>query len=492
MPVDPMPAKSRKLLLLNPPLSEEERSGALAKATGRSLPYGLLSIASVVRLAGYSVEVMDAEHLGYSVEETCARILAADPAYLGITTVTLSIDRTAELARLIKAKNPAITIIAGGAHISSAADETMQRFPGFDVGVLGEGEITVVALLKALDAGADLQTVEGLIYRAGDAIRRTGHRPHIQDLDTLPFPAWDLLPGLARDYRPSAPSYVRLPATTIVTSRGCFGHCLFCNSRAIHGGLRCFGADYVLKMMRHLQSTYGIRDLSIYDDNFIYFKERIEKICRGIIDGKLDFTWSCYSRVDQGDLELFKLMKRAGCWQVSYGVESGSQAVLDFIRKDVTLDQIRRTITLTKKAGLRTRGFFMIGHLTDTPETVRETIRFMQKLPLDDFHFTTFTPLPGTTAYRIADQYGTFDKTWSKMNLQYPSFVPKALTAELMEKLSKLAYRQFYFRPKIILSYLLMLLRYPNNINRLFNGLQALVSRIFLKDHSDKKAYSKT
>jgi anaerobic magnesium-protoporphyrin IX monomethyl ester cyclase len=430
--------------------------------------------------------------LGIGVEETCDRILARCPDYLGITTVTMSIDRTAQLALLIKTKSPSTQIIAGGAHISSVPDETMQRFPGFDIGVLGEGEVTILELLQALDAGSDLQTVNGIIYRDGESVRRTARRPHIQDLDTLPFPAWDLLPGLARDYRPSAPSYVRLPATTIVTSRGCFGRCLFCNSRAIHGTLRCFGADYVLNMMRHLQKTYGIRDLSIYDDNFLYFKERIERICQGIIDEKLDFTWSCYSRVDQGDLELFKLMKRAGCWQLSYGVESGSQAILDFIRKDVTLDQIRRTITLTKKAGLRTRGFFMIGHLTDTPETVQETIRFMKELPLDDFHFTTFTPLPGTTAYRIAENYGTFDKTWSKMNLQYPSFVPKALTAEQMEKLSKLAYSQFYFRPKVILSYLLMLLRYPNNISRLFNGLQALISRIFLKDQSDKNAYATT
>jgi radical SAM superfamily enzyme YgiQ (UPF0313 family) len=481
---------TKKLLLLNPPLSETERSGALAKATGRSIPYGLLSIAAVAREAGYPVALLDAEHQGLTVEQTCDRILASDPTFLGITTVTLSMERTARLAALLKEKKPQLTIIAGGAHISSVPEETMRRFAALDVGVLGEGETTVVALLSALASGTSLPEVPGIIFRSGTDLVRTKRPIPIQDLDRLPLPAWDLVPNLARDYRPSAPSYLRLPATTIVTSRGCFGRCLFCNSKAIHGGLRCFSAGYVLNMIRHLQNHYGIRDLSIYDDNFVYFPERIEKICRILLDEKIDLTWSCYSRVDQGDLELFKLMKRAGCWQISYGIESGSQAILDFIRKDVSLEQIARTVTLTKKAGLRTRGFFMIGHLTETKQTVWETIRFMQRLPLDDFHFTTFTPLPGTTAYRIADQYGVFDKSWSKMNLQYPSFVPQGMTAAELEHLSKIAYRAFYFRPQIVVSYLWLLLRHPRNLLRLWNGLQALVSRIFFKDQADKKVYA--
>lgn len=479
----------KKFLLLNPPLSEVERSGALAKATARSLPYGLLSVAAVARQAGYAAEILDAAIDSLGLPETANRILAAKPDYLGITTVTVSVDRTAELADLIKRRAPHLPIIVGGAHVSSVPEETLRRYPSFDLGVIGEAEVSVIALLRALDAGADLSGVNGIIFRRNGGLVRTPRQAPIKDLDALPPPAWDLVPDVIRRYRPSAPSYLRLPSTTIVTSRGCVGNCLFCNSKAIHGYLRCFSADYVLKLIRHLVKHYGLRDLSLYDDNFLFYPERVEAICRALLDKKIGLTWSCYSRVDQGNAELFRLMKRAGCWQVSYGVESGSQMILDFIRKHVTLEQIEATLTATKQAGLRTRGFFMIGHLRETRETIQQTLDFLLRLPLDDFHFTTFTPLPGTPAYEIADQYGTFDKTWSKMNLQYPSFIPHGLTAQDLERYSKLAYRRFYFRPRVLLGYLGMLLRHPRNLLRLWNGLQALVTRIFLKDQSDKQAY---
>jgi anaerobic magnesium-protoporphyrin IX monomethyl ester cyclase len=481
----------KKIVLLNPPLSEQERSGALAKATGRSLPYGLLSVAAVTRQAGYRTVFMDAENSGDSPERTAQKILGEAPDYLGISTVTLSVDEAAALAERLKGAAPNLTIIAGGPHMSSAPDESMQRFRAFDVGVIGEAEVTILNLLRALDEQQPLSGVRGIIFRDQGKLVRNPREPPIQDLDVLPMPAWDLVPNLAERYRPSAPSYIRLPSTTIVTSRGCAGSCIFCNSVAIHGRLRCFSAEYVLDMVRHLQQHYGIRDLSIYDDNFLFHADRVEKFCRTIIDEKIDLTWSCYSRVDQGNYELFKLMRRAGCWQLSYGVESGSQEILDFIRKQVTLEQIEKTIRETKRAGLRTRGFFMIGHLTETRASIRETIAFMQRLPLDDFHFTAFTPLPGTHAYRIADQYGTFDKTWSKMNLQYPAFVPHGLTAEEMEAESKHAYRAFYFRPRIILSYLSLLVRHPRESMRLFRALQALIARSFLGDQSDRTAYAR-
>jgi radical SAM superfamily enzyme YgiQ (UPF0313 family) len=292
------------------------------------------------------------------------------------------------------------------------------------------------------------------------------------------MPAWDILPDMAM-YRPSAPSHIRLPATTIVTSRGCPGRCIFCNSKAMYGNLRCFSAHYVTGMIEYLVKTYGIRDISIYDDNFLYHEDRVLEICDYILANRIDLTWSCYSRVDHGNLKLFKRMKQAGCWQVSYGIESGSQRVLDSIKKDVTLRQIADTVKMTKQAGLHTRGFFIIGHLQDDRESILETIDFMRRIPLDDFHFTTFTPLPGTAAYAMADQFGSFDRTWSKMNLQYPCFVPRGLTAEQLEDFSRMAYRKFYFRPRIVGTYLSMLARHPRNVMRLVNGANALLTRVF-------------
>ncbi len=469
----------KKIIFLNPPLTLKERSGNLSAAAARAIPYGLLSLATVTKNAGYETTLLDATNHGYSCEETIELILKANPDYLGISTVTLSIHTSAALTEELKKKNKDNKVIVGGAHISSAADETMKLFPSFDVGVIGEGEETILELLAAFDQNKPLSTVRGIIYKDGPNIVKTDRRPFIKNLDVLPLPAWDLLHDMTNFYRPSAPSYVRLPATTIVTSRGCPGNCIFCNSKAIFGGLRCFSADYVIRLIQDLTANHGIKDISIYDDNFIFFRERVERICHFIIENKIDLTWSCYSRVDQGDTELFKLMKRAGCWQISYGIESGSQKILNLIRKNVTLERIESTIRATKKAGLRTRGFFIIGHFDETEGTIQETISFMKKIPLDDFHFTTFTPLPGTEAYHIADTYGTFDRTWSKLNLQYPAFIPKGLTPEIIETYSKKAYFSFYFRPRIIASYIGIVFKYPENMKRLLNGLKALLLRIF-------------
>ena len=476
-----MTMANKSIVFLNPPLTKEERGASLSVAVARSIPYGLISLASMVRAIGYNVFLLDATNLEYSIEETVYRLLALNPDYVGISVVTLNVNKANRTAAQLKNKNRDIKIIVGGPHLSSIPEETMKRFSSFDVGVIGEGEETIKELLTALDTNEPLKDIRGIIYRDCDAIVMTEHRGFIRNLDVLPMPAWDTLKNLATFYRPSAPSYIRLPSTTIVTSRGCPGNCTFCNSKATFGGLRCFSADYVIAMIEYLIHHYGIRDISIYDDNFIVYQERVKKICNAIIDKKLNLTWSCYSRVDQGNLELFRLMKRAGCWQISYGIESGSQRILDVIRKNVTLMQIENTITSTKKARLRTRGFFMIGNIAEDKNSILETIRFMKKIPLDDFHFTYFTPLPGTVAYDIAERYGTFDKTWSKMNLQYPVFVPKGLTVSQMEYYSKMAYRTFYFRLKILVSYLCILIRYPNNIIRLINALRALLSRIFSK-----------
>jgi radical SAM superfamily enzyme YgiQ (UPF0313 family) len=477
-----LPKKNKTILLLDPPLGRDERSGALSAATGRSIPYGLLSIAAVLEKAFYNIKFIDAANFNLSVQATVDRIVAIEPDYLGMTTVTLSVDRSAEVAKQLK-KRMNIPIIVGGPHMSSIPNETMARFSAFDIGVIGEGERTIVELIEALENKRDLSEVCGIIFRQSKKLVRTKRRALITDLDSLPMPKWDLLPDLINIYRPSAPSYLRVPSTTIITSRGCSGRCIFCNSRAIHGKIRYFSADYVLDMINRLIMDYKLRDLSIYDDNFICNPDRVEKICKSLIDNKIDLTWSCYSRVDQGEPELFKLMKRAGCWQISYGIESGNQRILDLLNKNVTLKQIEKTVMATKQAGLRTRGFFIIGHLTETIQTIEETIDFLLNIQLDDFHFTSFTPLPGTRAYKIADQYGEFDKTWSKMNLQYPSFIPKGLTPELLDKYSKQAYSKFYLRKHIIASNLRLLAKYPKNITRLLNGLTALTCRICTNKH---------
>lgn len=449
-----------KILFLNPPHSLSDLYNELGEAGSELPPLGVAILAAVTRQEGYETKILDALALRLSMSETVKRIIAEKPDYLGITSTTMSIYSAAEVAKRVKEANPSIKVILGGPHITAAPEETMKLFPEFEIGVMGEAEETIVELLKFLDSGKKegLENVNGLLIRKKSEIKFTGKRQPIMNLDRLPFPAWNLLPDLVKYYQPAADSLNRGPATLLITSRGCTGQCIFCD-RSVFGNLcRCYSADYVIRMIRYLQENYGIRELFIEDDNFILFKTRLKQICERIINEKIDITWSCLGRVDTIDPELLKLMKKAGCWQINFGCESGSQKILDTLKKGVKVEQIEKAVMMARKAGIDVKGLFMLGNFGETEETVKETLKFIKKIPLTDFHITCFTPLPGAEAYDTANKYGTFDKDWKKTNMfNAENFTPFGLTKEQLEKYYKKAWRTFYFQPRIIARYTLKL-----------------------------------
>ena len=460
--------KMKKILFINPPLTLKDRYGEMAESGTTTPPLGLCNLAAVTREAGYKTEILDAEALRLTFKETVDRIIKEKPDYIGITAVTISILNAGRLAKMVKKVYPKMIII-GGPHLTAVAEETMGRFKEFDIGVVGEGEITIVELLKALDSNKKLENVNGLIIRKCKEIKRTEPREFLKDMDKLLMPAWDLLPKLTKYYKTPTFNFGRTPATSLVTSRGCVGQCLFCDRKVFGNFVRGYSARYIIDMIKHLQKRYGIKEVIIHDDAFVILRKRLIEFCNIIINEKMDITWSCNARVDLVNPEILKLMRRAGCWQIGYGIESGSQRVLDFIKKGTKLEQIEKAVRWTKEAGMRTRGFFMMGHPTETEKTIRETINFAKRIPVDDFQITLFTPLPGSAAYAVAKQYGEFDDDWSKMNMWEPIFVPKGLTKEGLIKYQRMAFREFYCRPKIILSYL-KTLRKPEHLAKLLKG----------------------
>ncbi len=472
----------KRLVLVNPPLSSRQQGSLLSSAIGRTVPYGLLSVAAAARKAGYDVKVVDAANSGYGIREAAGAVTGLRPDYIGISAVTVSVKNSGALAGEIKERGCGAPVIIGGMHVSALPEATMREFPAFDIGVAGEGEETIVELLAALENRTGLHQVKGLVLREAGGPVRTAERPFISDLDSIPLPAWDLMGDNRTFYRLSATSHIRLPAAPIVTSRGCVSSCIFCSCRAMFGDLRCFSVRYVMRMIKQLVDDYGIKDVSIYDDSFVSRGERVREFCETILRDGLSFSWSCYSRVDHGDADLFRLMKKAGCWQISYGIESGSQRILDFIGKGVTLERIERAVDDTKKAGLRARGFFMLGHLSEDRGSIKETLRLLLKLKLDDFHIAYYNPFPGTRTASLADRYGTVDPDWDKMNMHNPSFIPFGLTVRELESSSKYAYRRFYFRARIILGYLGVIFRYPENILRVLKGFKAVVCKIIMSE----------
>jgi radical SAM superfamily enzyme YgiQ (UPF0313 family) len=462
------------IVFVNPPISLEERYGKLSSSGSMAPPLGLCHLASVCRNKGFATAIVDANPLGLNHHEVVEQIFSYDPGFIGITASTVSIQSAARIADMVKQRNSRKHVIIGGPHVTAVPASTMERFNSFDTGVIGEGELTIVELLRTLQAGGSLDSIPGVIFRDNGRVALNKKRRPITNLDTLPMPAWDLLPELRHFYKPVSLSYKQLPSTSFITSRGCSGKCTFCDRTVFGNVCRGFTAEYLFEMVKELYFRYHIRDILFDDDNLILFKPRLARFCELLLASELDLTWACNARVDIVDGETLQLMAKAGCWQIAYGIESGSQQILDVLKKGITLDQIRSAVIMTRKAGIQTKGFFMIGSPLETPKTIEDTIRFTLELPLDDFQTTFFTPLPGCELYETIETYGTLEDNWSKMSMWYPVFVPNGMSREELILYAKRAFRRFYFRPKILWGYL-KTLRKPGAVRKLAVGVYSML-----------------
>lgn len=479
-----------KVIFVMPPLSIEDRYGVRFQSGGQTPPLGLANLAAMTRKHGCQTAIIDAAALGLDYEQVVREIVKGGFQYVGITAVTISVAHAARLAGMLKRADRGITTIIGGPHLTAVPEETMTLYRDFDIGVIGEADYTIVELLQALERGQDLSGVAGLILRGPGGLVRTASRPRIHNLDELPKPAWDLLPDLATCYCPAVHTLKRIPAALLIASRGCPGQCLFCDRSVFGNVLRAYSARYTFEMIKDLYDNYGIREIQLRDDNFAAFRKRMVELCEILKQAKLDLVWTCAGRVDMVNPDLLKLMKEAGCWQIWYGIESGSQAVLNAIKKNITLEQIRHAVQITHDAGISPCGFFIIGHPTETPESMEATIRLALELPLDEAHFGFMTPLPGSELYRRVKEYGQFAGDWSQCTGWLPVFVPYGLTAEQLEHYSNRAFRKFFFRPRIIFSYIKKI-RSWRHLKMYVSGLLALLE-FLIKKKSGKLIFDNT
>ncbi len=453
------------LLLINPPVTLEERYGNFASVGSQAPPLGLCYIAATVRQAGYSVRILDAPALNYELSHTIDDIRHANADFIGITASTVSITRAAELANAIKKQGIMAPVIIGGPHVSAIPQETLEEFKDFDIGVISEGEYTLPEVISCQKNNGSLNNIPGIVFREGANIILTPPRSRIENLDALPLPAWDLLPWLPKYYKPAPHSYKRLPSSTLVTSRGCNGTCTFCARPFMGEKYRSHSAASTLRMIEHLVTVYGVRDVMFYDDNFLLDRHRVTQICEEILKRNYHISWSCLARTDIMPEDFFKLLKRAGCWQIAYGIESADQTILDNLKKRTTIEKVREMIRKTNEAGIHTRGYFMIGCPGETLATIEKTTQFITTSGLKDFHVTFCTPMPGAELFKTAEIYGEFDREWKKLGFWEPVFIPKGLTKDQLMDSHRRMYRKFYVRPSIIMRYLWNCIKYPNTIS---------------------------
>jgi radical SAM superfamily enzyme YgiQ (UPF0313 family) len=443
-----------RVLLIYPPISKFERySSSLGSSGGQQIPLGIFYLASVLREAGHHVEVVDGEARKMSSEDINSYLVSTFPCDLvGISSTTVAFHRAVETAELIKRSHPHIPIVLGGPHVSSNTEHAMNHLC-FDYGVVGEGEHTLTELVSAIEEGTDLTTIRGLVFRKSNALIKNSPRKPIHDLDSLPFPAYDLIPDISV-YAPPPTNYMALPVVNIITSRGCPNQCTFCDQSIFGRTLRQRSAVNVAKEIQLLYEQHNVREIAFVDDTFTLRPKRMREIFAILDEKHIHLPWTCMSRLDTVDFDDLKFMKAGGCWHISFGIESGDENILNIIKKKISLDACRRVIGYCKKLGIRTKGFFIVGHPGETIESIEKTIKFALELPLDDVVVTINTPIPGTVQFAEADHYGYLDTTdWSKYNYWRPVFVPKGLDESILISKHKEFYRRFYFRPRIIWRY---------------------------------------
>lgn len=467
------------LLLINPPLTLRERYGDLAAGGSTLPPLGLANVAASVRAAGFNVKILDAAILELSADETLKRIKELAPKIVGITGATIAVRSMFEIAGLVKNQCPNVIVILGGAHISAAPEATFKRYGNLiDAAVIGEGDYSSVALVDALLNGKPIDDIKGLAFMKDGEIAFTRQGEVVKDLDALPMAARDLLPRIPDHYHPAANCYLRAPSTSIITSRGCSGRCAFCDRTVSTGRLRGHSAERLVETIDALVRDYGIRDVIMYDDNFVALRSRLHRFCEALVKKNNPVSWSCIARADMVGKEELEAMKRAGCWQIAYGVESGSPEILKSLNKGLTHETIRETLELTRKAGISTRGYFMIGVPGESVATIKQTLNFMKSVALDDFHISFFTPWPASDLYhRIKDSgyYDDIDDHWDEMNGWGPAYVPDGMTAGEVVYWHRKIFLSFYLRPSVIFRYLMNSVKNPELLLRMAQGGVAML-----------------
>ncbi|HOX27855.1 MAG TPA: radical SAM protein, partial [bacterium] len=372
------------------------------------------------------------------------------------------IDDAHETARVVRSALPAAVLIVGGYHVSAVPEETLSRYPLFDMAVFGEGERTLREIVDAYASGGFLEKapdIKGLCYREESKILKNAERSFIEDLDSLAFPAYQMMPV---EKYVGFYNILMFPRRTLAlsTGRGCPYKCIFCY-KATGERYRVRSLDSVMAELEKDISEFHIRDFVVTDESFIVGKERVAEFCERILRNRINrkVNWICQSRVDHADYELFKLMKKAGCRVIAFGIESGNQEILKKIKKGITLEQAKKAVSMSRRAGILTDTNFILGHPWDTRETIEQTVSFSRELNADLTSFSLLVPFPGTIIADMAREGTGGLKIMTDDYSKYGKQVGGALELEdiprkEMEKMQIRAYLLFFMRPSKILKLL--------------------------------------
>lgn len=438
------------ILFINPPSRKTVYLETNVKVGTPSYPNLTLATLAASIPPSYKARVFDMDLVNNNISKLFQAILNLSPKYIAITAKTPDYPYCETLFKKLKSHFPNIITVIGGVHVTALPQEAINA-KCFDIIAIGEGDYILNEIINA----KKISDVKGIyIKNKGRNYNFTGNRPLIANLDKLPFPSWQLFN--LNLYKNSRLSSRKNPVGHIETSRGCSFNCNFCSKIIFGRTFRTKTVNRVVDEMEYMLEC-GFKEIHISDDSFTQNIKRAKDICREIIRRKLKFPWALISgvRVNLIDQEFFSLAKKAGCWLVGFGIETGDQKVLDSINKKTNLIQIENAVTMANKSGLDTFGFFIFGLSGENEKSMEKTIQFAKKLPLGIAKFDICIPYPGTKYYSDLKKEGRIkSENWSKYichQTEEPLFEHPFTSWNLIEKNYKRAFREFYLRPSYII-----------------------------------------
>lgn len=440
-----------KVVLIRPPKIQ----GAIERSMVQH-PINLLYLAAVLLEygKGMEVEVWDFEVEKLSEKILRERIRKSRPRLAGITSMTCNIKVAGQIAAWLKSEDREIATLLGGPHSSAIPERTLNEIPDLDMVAVGEGEQTLLELCLSLAEGKGPEGVAGLVWRRGAELVKENARALIPELDWLPNPARHLMdhslykgastPGLDATLHRS---------TEIFTSRGCPDQCRFCASHLVFGRrVRFRSPEHIFREVDEIIQKWGYSHLTIDDDTFTYNPGRLEKICQGFKDRRL--TWDCDTRVNIVTRDMLSMMAGAGCQKVAFGVESGSQRILDLANKGITIAQVKNAFSWAHEAGLITTAFFMIGsHPSETRDELEQSFKLMCEIDTELMALAIAVPYPGTELCRLMEKKNLiFEERWEKYTHLHsiPSWRTENFSPQEMARLQVRLFRRFFLRPRFI------------------------------------------
>jgi radical SAM superfamily enzyme YgiQ (UPF0313 family) len=466
-----------RILLLNPPTVEGKgfiREGRCTQEGGvwTTLwpPISLATIGAVLEGAGHEVEAKDASATGYPRAKLLARIAEAPPDAVIWSTGTPSIVDDLALATEIKNVAPSTRTAVFGTHVTALDEACLSETPALDAIFRNEPEATAAEWVSKLSTPGELSGIAGLSFRSAvdGAIRRNPDRPFLSDLDALPSPAWHLF---------ELDAY-RLPLKgerflMVTPHRGCPYPCSYCTAQTYYGAkLRRRSVERVVEEIRRNVEVHGVKELFFWSDTFTLDKRYVMALCEAMTP--FGVSWASNSRVDTIDAELASAMRRAGCWMISFGIESGSQELLDAVGKGATVAEAERAVAVVKAAGIKVAGHFVLGLPGETRESLDETLALAARLPLDFEQFYCAVPFPGSRLYDEAREKGWLhEDDFSRYRQDEAILELPGLTPEEVARYRQAAYRRFYTRPRVAMSALGLLS--PRNLWRATSAFKRFI-----------------